>query len=248
MTFLGHKITRNVITPVPEKVKAITEFLKPNDKKALGMMNFYHRFLPEIAKRLAHLTGATKSRSKVITWTDDCQTAFEAAKSSLASATLLHHPDPKSETRLSTDASDSAICAEISQKDHGMWRSIAFFSRQLTSTQSCYSTFDRELLAIYSAIQHFRFFLKGRPFSVLTDHKPLTYALTSKTARSPRQERQPSYIAELTTDIRYISGPDNVVPDVLSRAPCAEQPMVALASPIPPIDLARMAAEQLRDP
>ena len=121
MTFLGHKITPSGITPVPEKVKAITEFSKPNDNKALqqflGMLNFYHRFLSGIAKRLAPLTEATKSRSKVITWTDDSQTAFEAAKSSLASATLLNHPDPKSETRLSTDASDSAIGAELSQKN-----------------------------------------------------------------------------------------------------------------------------------
>ncbi|KAK3791509.1 hypothetical protein RRG08_061523 [Elysia crispata] len=104
---------------------------------------------------------ATKSRGKVITWTDECQTAFEAAKSSLASATLLNHPNPKSEMRLSTDASDSAIGAVLSQKHHGMWRPIAFFSRKLTSTQSRYSTFDQELLAIYSAIQHFRFFLEG---------------------------------------------------------------------------------------
>ena len=161
VTFLGHKITPNGITPLPEKVKAITEFPKPNGKKALqrflGMLNFYHRFLPGIAKLLAPLTEATKSRGKVITWTDECQTAFEAAKSSLASATLLNHPDPKSETRLSTDASYSAIGAELSQKHHGMWRPIALFSRKLTSTQSRYCTFDRELLAIYSAIQHFRF-------------------------------------------------------------------------------------------
>ncbi|GFS03047.1 Pol polyprotein [Elysia marginata] len=165
MTFLGHKVTPNGITPIPKKVKAITEFPKPNDKKALqrflGMLNYYHRFLPGIAKRLAPLTEATKSRSKVTTWTDDCQTAFEAAKSSLASATLLNHPDPKSETRLSTDASDSAIGAELSQKHHGMWRPIAFFSRKLTSSQSRYSTFDREMLAIYSAIQHFPFLLWG---------------------------------------------------------------------------------------
>ncbi|KAK3789310.1 hypothetical protein RRG08_001700 [Elysia crispata] len=52
------------------------------------------QFLPGIAKLLAPLTEATKSRGKVITWTDECQTAFEAAKSSLASATLLNHPDP----------------------------------------------------------------------------------------------------------------------------------------------------------
>ncbi|GFR81502.1 Pol polyprotein [Elysia marginata] len=149
MTFFGHKVTPNGITPLPEKVKAITEFPKPNDKKALkrflGMLNYYHRFLPGIAKCLAPLTEAAKSRSKVITWTGDCQTAFEAAKSSLALATLLNHPDPKSETRLSTDASDSAIGAELSQKHHGMWRPIAFFSRKLTSPQSRYSKFDREL-------------------------------------------------------------------------------------------------------
>ena len=210
------------------------------------MLNFYHRFLSGIAKRLAPLTEAKNSKSKVITWTDNCQTAFEADKSSLTSATLLNHPDPKSETRLSTDASDSAIGAEFSQKHHGMWRPIAFFSRKLTSIQSRFSTFDRELLAIYSAIKHFRCFLEGRPVSVLIDHKPLTYALTSKTARSPRQERQLSYIAEFTTDVRYISRIDNVVSDVLSRASWAEQPMVASASPIPPIDLARMAAEILK--
>ena len=144
VTFLGHKITPKGITPLPEKVKAITEFPKPNGKKALqrflGMLNFYHRFLPGIAKLLALLTEATKSRGKVITWTDECQTAFEAAKSSLASATLLNHPDPKSETRLSTDASDSAFSAELSQKHHGMWRPIAFFSRKLTSTQSLHLT------------------------------------------------------------------------------------------------------------
>ncbi|RUS70636.1 hypothetical protein EGW08_021603 [Elysia chlorotica] len=101
-TFLGHKISQNGITPLPEKVKAITEFPNPNDKKALqrflGMINFYHRFLPGIAKCLTPLTEATKSRSKAITWTAECQAAFQAAKSALASATLLNHPDPKSET------------------------------------------------------------------------------------------------------------------------------------------------------
>ena len=92
-----------------------------------------------------------------------------AAKSALASAAILNHPDPNSETRLSTDASDLAIGAELSQKHHALWRPIAFFSRKW---QSRYSMFDRELLAIYSAIQQFRYFLEGRPFSALTDHKP----------------------------------------------------------------------------
>ena len=205
ITFLGHKITPNGITSLPEKVKAIEELPKPDNKKdlkrLLGMINFYHTLLTGIAK---------------------C---------------------------LSTDASDLVFGAELSQKHHGIWRPIAFFSRKLSLTQSRYSSFDRELLAIYSAIQQFRYFLEGRPFSVLTDHKPLTHALTSKTARSPRQERQLSHIAQFTTDIQYISTTDNVVADVLSRASSGiEEPTIASASHIPSLDLAEMAAEKCRDP
>ncbi|GFU76554.1 retrovirus-related Pol polyprotein from transposon 17.6 [Trichonephila clavipes] len=53
---------------------------------------------------------------------------------------------------------------------------LAFFSRKLTSSEKSYSAYDRELLAIYSAIRHFRYMLEARDFTVFTDHKPLTYA------------------------------------------------------------------------
>ena len=251
--FLGHLVSAAGIEPLPEKVRAIVDLPTPSDKKALerflGMMNFYHRFLPGIAKRLAPLTEALKGKSKKFTWTPDCQTTFQEAKSALASAVMLHHPDPQSETKLSVDASDTAMGAELSQQQNGAWKPIAFFSRKLTPTQQRYSTFDRELLAIYSAIQHFRYFLEGRTFTVFTDHKPLTHALTSNTDRSPRQERQLCYIAEFTTDIRHVSGSHNIVPDTLSRAPVPDQePLIASASAVPTVDLAQMAAAQETDP
>ena len=105
------------------------------------------------------------------------------------------------------------------------------------------------LLAIYSAIQHFRHFLEGRTFTVFTDHKPLAHALTSNTDRSPRQERQLCYIAEFTTDIRHVSGSHNIVPDTLSRAPVPDQePLIVSASAVPTVDLAQMAAAQETDP
>ena len=253
LNFLGHSISATGIQPLSEKVRAISDFPTPADKKALerflGMMNFYHRFLPGIAKRLAPLTEATKGKSKKLNWTAECQAAFQDAKSALASAVMLHHPDPQAATKLSVDASDSAIGAELSQFHQGIWRPIAFFSRKLTPTQRRYSTFDRELLAVHSAIQHFRYFLEGRAFTVFTDHKPLTHALTSTTDRSPRQERQLSYIAEFTADIRHISGSENIVPDTLSRAPVTDsEPLIASTSTIPAVDLAQMAATQRKDP
>ena len=251
--FLGHFVSYSGIKPLTEKVRAITEFPNPTDKKSLerflGMMNFYHRFLPQIANHLTPLTEALKGKTKQLSWTSHCQTAFQLAKSTLANAVMLHHPDHKAPTKLSVDASNSAIGAELSQQFQGVWKPIAFFSRKLSPTQSRYSTFDRELLAMHSAVKHFRYFVEGRIFFIVTDHKPLIHTMASATDRSPRQERQLSYIAEFTTDIRYIKGIDNVVPDTLSRAPLNfPEPLVSSVSAVPVIDFKLFAASQREDP
>ena len=116
---------------------------------------------------------------------------------------MLHHPQPAAETKLTLDASDIAIGAELARRDaSGQWKPIAFFSRKLTDRQRKYSAFGRELLAIHSSIRHFRYFLEGREFCVYTDHEPLTHTPASLVDRSPREERQLSYICEFTTDIR----------------------------------------------
>jgi hypothetical protein len=64
--------------------------------------------------------------------------------------------------------------------------------------------------------------LDGREFSILTDHKPITFALARATdAWTPRQGHHLSYIAEYTSDIRHIPGKENVVADTMSRPPVA---------------------------
>ena len=61
---------------------------------------------------------------------------------------------------------------------------------------------------------HFRHNLEGRNFFVDTDHKPLTFVMSSVTERpSLRQTRHSAFIAEFTTDIRYIKGETNFVAD-----------------------------------
>ena len=57
------------------------------------------------------------------------------------------------------------------------WQPLAFFSQKFSATEKKYSTFDRELLAVHAAIHHFCYFLKGRQFTVYTNHQPLTAAI-----------------------------------------------------------------------
>ena len=113
---------------------------------------------------------------------------------------------------------------------------VAFFSRKLLAPERKYSAFDRELLAMFLATKHFRHFLEGRPFTIHTDHKLLTFALASTTERSPRQTRHLSFVAEFTSDIRHIKGSDNVVADTLSRAVSAVN--------LPTVDFQAMARAQ----
>ncbi|BHF77770.1 hypothetical protein SprV_0602088000 [Sparganum proliferum] len=197
LDFLGHHVDQHGITPLTEKT-----------------------FFPRCAAILAPLTDLLKSKAKPIEFSPATHTAFEEAKKALVDATMLHHPSSDAHARLilTTDASSSAVGAVLHQQVNNQLQPLAFFSQKLQPAQTRYSTFSRELLAIYLAIRHFRNLLEGRDFSVHIDHKPLTYALKAKPDRySPREVRHLDYISQFTADIRYVRGSDNVVADALSR-------------------------------
>ena len=94
---------------------------------------------------------------------------------------------------------------------------LAFFSKKLSFAEMKYSAFDRELLAVFLSVKHFRHMLEGRPFTIWTDHKPLCGAFNSAAEKSPRQTRHLSFVSEFTTDVRHVAGSANVVADALSR-------------------------------
>ena len=97
---------------------------------------------------------------------------FQRSKLALAAATGLAHPSATAETSINTDASDTAVGAVLQQCIHGVWTPISFLSRKLLPAEKKYSTFDKELLAIYLAVKKFRYFVEGRKFaiSLTTNH------------------------------------------------------------------------------
>lgn len=149
------------------------------------------------------LKGPKKQGTTPITWTE-LEKAFATCKSSLSRATLLAlaHPDPAAELAVTTDASDTAIGAVVQQRVNKQWQPLAFLSKKLNNAQKQYSPYNRELLAIYVAIKHYRHLLEGRAFTVYTDHKPITFAFRQDPLRSsPRQARHLEFIGQFTTDI-----------------------------------------------
>jgi transposase InsO family protein len=231
--FLGYFISEKGTRPLDAKVQAIKDFPPPSNvrqlRRYLGMLNFYRRFLPQAARVQAPLhailTGNVKG-SHPVNLQGDTLAAFEASKESLSNAALLAHPHCSAKLALVTDASDKAIGAVLQQLRDDAWEPLAFFSRKLSPAQEKYSPYDRELLAIYEAIKYFRHMLEARHFVVYTDHKPISFAFHERKANcSPRQYRHLDFIAQFTTDIRHISGKNNVVADTLSRIESLSQPV-----------------------
>ena len=59
-----------------------------------------------------------------------CQSAFEQAKEALKEAVLLHHPHPDAPTSLTVDTSNTAVGAQLEQKQGQYWVPLGSFSRK----------------------------------------------------------------------------------------------------------------------
>jgi hypothetical protein len=178
LEFLGHSVSTTGITPLESKVHVIRDFPLPQSltklREFLGLVNFYRRFIPQCSRILQPLTdmlaspaSSKKSRNSPLVWSDSAKSAFHMVKTALANSTLLSHPKPDAELSLMTDASDVAVGAVLQQKVNNAWQPLGFYSKRLQPAETRYSTFGRELLAVYLAIRHFRHHLEGREFFVL---------------------------------------------------------------------------------
>lgn len=252
INFLGHSVNDFGIKPTAEKVAAITSFPLPKTVKGLrrflGMINFYRRFIPHAVEHQKYLTDFLKGNdnkkrkkdNRVIEWSTESIDAFDKCKQQLCDATTLVHFSSSAPLALMVDASDTAIGGVVQQEVDGVWQPLSFFSKSLDETQQRYSAYDRELLAAYSSLKYFKHYLEGRQFALFTDHKPLTYAFKQKLEKaSPRQIRHLDFISQFTTDIRHVSGVENVVADTLSRVESIALPET--------IDYIQMSEDQINN-
>ena len=107
----------------------------------------------------------------------------------------------------------------LQQQTSEGWKPIGFFSKKISRAEIKYSTFSRELLAVYLAIKHFSYYLRGLDFTIYCDHKPIINAFQMSQQRdNAREARHMAYITEMTTSIKHLPGAENIVADTLSRS------------------------------
>lgn len=217
--YLGHKITENGLEPNDDKIKAVLNFPLPRTsteiKSFLGLVGYYRKFIKDFSKLTQPLTQCLKKKNK-LEITPTYVESFEKCKELLVNAPILQFPDFSRPFILTTDASNYALGAVLSQGAVGNDKPIAYASRTLNDAETRYSTTEKELLAIVWAVKHFRPYLYGRKFTIFTDHRPLAW-LNSLKEPGSKLTRWKLRLSEFDFDVIYKSGKQNSNADALSR-------------------------------
>ena len=182
--YLGHQIDETGVHTSPQKVKAVVDAPSPRTiqelRSFLGLLNYYARFLPNLASTL-HPLHALLCQDQPWQWSDLCEQAFQAAKQKLVEAPVLAHYNPEHPIVLAGDASAYGIGAVISHKlPDGSERPVAYASRTLTKSERNYAQVEKEALSLVFSVRKCHQYLYGHSLTILTDHKPLKAILGPK--------------------------------------------------------------------
>jgi hypothetical protein len=220
ISYLGHVISSGIIQPDPNKIHAIVNYPRPTNIKELrsflGLASYYRRFIRNFSQ-IATPLNRLLEKKVMYKWDENCEQAFKSLKMKLANDVLLAIPDFSRPFRVTTDASNIAVGAILSQiQEDGTERPIAFASQTLSKQQRKYSTIERETYAIIYALEQFRCYLFGQKFILITDHRPLVWLKTT-TNPSPKLGRWQMKLEEFDFEIVYKQGKLNTNADALSR-------------------------------
>lgn len=217
--YLGHTITSEGLKPNNDKIDAVLKYPIPQTttdiKSFLGLIGYYRKFIKDFAKITRPLTACLKKGKKIVL-NEEYVNSFETCKKLLTNAPLLQFPDFDKPFVLTTDASNFAIGAVLSQGTIGSDKPVAYASRTLSDTESRYSTIEKELLAVIWAVKHFRPYLYGKKFTIYTDHRPLAWLYSLKEPNS-KLTRWRLRLEEYDFEIKYKKGQQNTNADALSR-------------------------------
>ena len=176
IAYLGFRVDQEGVHPSEDKIQAIKRAPSPKNitelQAYLGLLNFYRKFSPRASTVLEPLNALLRNDHDW-TWGKSQEEAFDKSKKMLTSSDVLVHFDPKHPIRVTADSSEYGIGAVLSLIIDGKDKPVCFVSRTLTKPERNYSKTEKEGLALVFAVKKFHFYLFGREFELVTDHKPL---------------------------------------------------------------------------
>ncbi|CAK1549738.1 unnamed protein product [Leptosia nina] len=219
--YLGRQISCEGIRPSETKVTALLNSPKPQTVKQvrqfMGLASYFRKFIPNFSLRTASISKLTK-KNQAWEWGQEQNEARKYVLDYLVSKPLLSVFDPSLETELHTDASAIGYGAVLIQKLNNQTKVVAYYSKKTSTTESKYSSYDLETLAIFNSLKQFRVYLLGIKFKIITDCNSIKSTMNKKDL-SPRVARLWTYMQDFDFDIIYKKGTYISHVDFLSRNP-----------------------------
>lgn len=233
--FLGFHVGRGGMQPQGRLVSKLRDMAPPTctaDLRSLeGLFSYYRVFLQGYSAETQCFRDAalaTAHNRSPFLWSTECEETRQRLIRRLTTYEqdgALAFPDfaPGAGAYLiCTDAATSGgLGATLSQVGRdGVERVIAFASRRLTRAESRYGVTQLECLAVVFAVRKFRWAIHGRPFSIVTDHRALTWLDSVTRTDNPGTRMLQGWALELSEHrytLRYRPGPENGAADAMSR-------------------------------
>ena len=224
MRCLGHLVSSQGIGIDPKKLSMIPDWPRPTTGKDLMSFLGFVTFIRDHIRHVADLTGPLEAvkNNKTLEWNDTLEQCFLLTKKAVMSAPFLQYPDYSRPFHVATDASNTGVGGVLFQpKKEGEYITpyniVAICSKKLQSSQTRWSAYKKEYFGIVYCLRQFRPYIWGRDdLIVYTDHKPLTYVLSSPTL-STTVHGWFDDISDYKFKVIHRPGILNVLPDSLSR-------------------------------
>lgn len=223
VNYLGYLLTGQGVAIDSKRIEPILNYSRPKSvkdiRRLLGLAGFYQRFISNYSKIVAPISDLLRKDKNKFQWTEAAEEGFQELKAALVSAPILANPDFTQPFVIESDASDNAVGAALIQKLDGEPRIIAYFSKKLSSTQKRYASVEKECLGVLLAIEHFRHYVEGSRFKVVTDARSLLWLFTiGVESGNSKLLRWALKIQSYDIELEYRKGKQNITADCLSRS------------------------------
>lgn len=218
--FLGHRLSETGVRPSMDKVNAVKQFREPSTaeevRSFLGLVNFVGKFIPNLASIDYPLRTLTRKEEK-FNWGTEQRLAFDELKRQITSDNVLGYYVVTDRTSVVADASPVGLGAVLIQfNQQGGGRIITYANKSLSSVERRYAQTEKEALALVWAVERFHYYLYGRKFELITDHKPLEVIFGPTSRPCLRIERWVLRLQSYQYRVIYKPGKSNIA-DPLSR-------------------------------
>ena len=222
--YLGLVIDGDTLTIDPKKAEGLWDWPRTLNtvkevRSILGVLGYQRPFIQNYTNIARPLVTLTKKDQPFI-WTEECQSALNTLIDIILNNPSLQQPDLSKPFFLQVNASAFATGAILTQQDDRKKHiAVGFHSQTFSEAEWNYNIHDRELLAVYRGLTHYRHLLLSspHPITVYTDHKNLEYYRKPQSINRRVAQYIP-HLADYNFQLVHIPGTTNKA-DTLSRRP-----------------------------